>query len=58
MLSRFSASGGGGDAFLHLLARIAVEGVAFDHRSGDPFAPETKEHFGELSAFFDRHLAK
>jgi len=24
---------------------------------GDPDAPETKEHFGELTAFFDKYLA-
>jgi acetyl esterase/lipase len=34
------------------------EGQSHAQYAGDPFAPETKEHFGELTAFFDRHLAK
>ena len=34
------------------------EGQSHGQYAGDPYAPETKEHFGELAAFFDRHLAK
>jgi len=34
------------------------EGQSHAQYAGDPNAPETKEHFAELSAFFDRHLAK
>ena len=34
------------------------EGQSHAQYAGDPYAPETKEHFGELAAFFDRHLAK
>jgi monoterpene epsilon-lactone hydrolase len=34
------------------------EGQSHAQYAGDPDAPETKEHFGELTAFFDRHLAK
>jgi acetyl esterase/lipase len=34
------------------------EGQSHAQYAGDPFAPETKEHFGELAAFFDKHLAK
>ena len=34
------------------------EGQSHGQYGVDPFAPETKEHFGELAAFFDRHLAK
>jgi monoterpene epsilon-lactone hydrolase len=34
------------------------EGQSHAQYAGDPDAAETKEHFGELTAFFDRHLAK
>jgi acetyl esterase/lipase len=34
------------------------EGQSHAQYAGDAFAPETREHFGELAAFFDRHLAK
>jgi epsilon-lactone hydrolase len=34
------------------------EGQSHAQYAGDPDAPETKEHFGELTAFFDKHLAK
>src|SRR5215470_7088339 len=34
------------------------EGQSHAQYAGDPFAPETKEHFGELAAFFDKYLAK
>ena len=34
------------------------EGQSHAQYAGDAFAPETKEHFAELAAFFDRHLAK
>src|SRR5436190_1957800 len=34
------------------------EGQSHAQYAGDPSAPETKEHFGELAAFFDKHLAK
>jgi epsilon-lactone hydrolase len=34
------------------------EGQSHAQYAGDAYAPETKEHFGELAAFFDRHLAK
>ena len=34
------------------------EGQSHAQYTGDPDAPETKEHFGELTAFFDRYLAK
>ena len=34
------------------------EGQSHAQYAGDPHAPETKEHFGELAAFFDKHLAK
>lgn len=34
------------------------EGQSHAQYAGDPYAPETKEHFGELAAFFDKHLAK
>ena len=34
------------------------EGQSHAQYAGDPDAPETKEHFGELTAFFDRYLAK
>jgi monoterpene epsilon-lactone hydrolase len=34
------------------------EGQSHAQYAADPDAPETKDHFGELTAFFDRHLAK
>jgi monoterpene epsilon-lactone hydrolase len=34
------------------------EGQSHAQYAGDPEAPETKEHFGELTAFFDKNLAK
>jgi acetyl esterase/lipase len=34
------------------------EGQSHAQYAGDADAPETKEHFGELAAFFDRYLAK
>jgi len=34
------------------------EGQSHAQYAGDAFAPETKEHFGELAAFFDKYLAK
>jgi monoterpene epsilon-lactone hydrolase len=34
------------------------EGQSHAQYAGDPNAPETKEHFGELTAFFDKYLAK
>jgi acetyl esterase/lipase len=34
------------------------EGQSHAQYAGDAYAPETKEHFGELAAFFDRHLGK
>lgn len=34
------------------------EGQSHAQYAGDPDAPETREHFGELTVFFDRHLAK
>ena len=34
------------------------EGQSHAQYAGDPDAPETKEHFGELTNFFDRYLAK
>jgi epsilon-lactone hydrolase len=34
------------------------EGQSHAQYAGDPDAPETREHFGELTAFFDRYLAK
>ena len=34
------------------------EGQSHAQYAGDPDAPETKEHFGELAAFFDKYLAK
>ena len=33
------------------------EGQSHAQYAGDPDAPETKEHFGELTAFFDKYLA-
>jgi len=34
------------------------EGQSHAQYAGDPSAPETKEHFAELTAFFDKYLAK
>jgi epsilon-lactone hydrolase len=34
------------------------EGQSHAQYAGDPDAPETREHFGELAAFFDKYLAK
>src|ERR1700761_8710127 len=34
------------------------EGQSHAQYAGDADAPETREHFGELTAFFDRYLAK
>ena len=34
------------------------EGQSHAQYAGDPNAPETKEHFGELAVFFDKYLAK
>jgi epsilon-lactone hydrolase len=34
------------------------EGQSHAQYAGDPDAPETKEHFGELTLFFDKYLAK
>jgi epsilon-lactone hydrolase len=34
------------------------EGQSHAQYAGDPDAPETKDHFGELTAFFDKYLAK
>jgi len=34
------------------------EGQSHAQYAGDTNAPETKEHFGELTAFFDKYLAK
>jgi acetyl esterase/lipase len=34
------------------------EGQSHAQYAGDPDAPETKEHFGELTKFFDRYLGK
>ena len=34
------------------------EGQSHAQYAGDPDAPETKEHFGELTMFFDKYLAK
>jgi monoterpene epsilon-lactone hydrolase len=34
------------------------EGQSHAQYAGDADAPETKEHFGELTAFFDKYLAK
>jgi len=34
------------------------EGQSHAQYLGDPDAPETKEHFGELAAFFDKYLAR
>jgi epsilon-lactone hydrolase len=43
----------GVEAELHVF-----EGQSHAQYAGDPFAPETKEHFEELAKFFDRHLVK
>ena len=34
------------------------EGQSHGQYGGDPAAPETKEHFGELTKFFDKYLGK
>jgi len=34
------------------------EGQSHAQYAGDAYAPETKEHFAELAAFFDKYLAK
>lgn len=34
------------------------EGQSHAQYYADPYGPETKEHFAELTAFFDRHLGK
>jgi monoterpene epsilon-lactone hydrolase len=34
------------------------EGQSHAQYAGDPYAPETKEHFAELAAFFDKYLGK
>ena len=34
------------------------EGQSHAQYAGDSDAPETKEQFGELTAFFDKYLAK
>jgi epsilon-lactone hydrolase len=34
------------------------EGQSHAQYAGDAYAPETKEHFGELAAFFDKYLGK
>jgi acetyl esterase/lipase len=34
------------------------EGQSHAQYAGDPWAPETKEHFEELARFFDRYLAR
>jgi monoterpene epsilon-lactone hydrolase len=43
----------GVEAELHVF-----EGQSHAQYAGDPYAPETKEHFGELARFFDKHLAR
>jgi epsilon-lactone hydrolase len=43
----------GVEAELHVF-----EGQSHAQYAADPLAPETKEHFGELARFFDRHLAR
>jgi epsilon-lactone hydrolase len=43
----------GVEADLHVF-----EGQSHNQYTTDPNAPETKEHFDELTRFFDRHLAK
>jgi monoterpene epsilon-lactone hydrolase len=43
----------GGVADLHVF-----EGQSHAQYAGDPDAPETREHFGELTAFFNKYLAK
>ena len=37
---------------------VVFEGFAHAQYLFDPQAPETREMFGEVTAFFDRHLAK
>jgi acetyl esterase/lipase len=39
-------------------ALVVFEGLSHAHWYRDVDAPETKEHFGELAQFFDRHLAR
>src|SRR5205085_2739234 len=34
------------------------EGQSHAQYAGHPYAPETKEHFGELAAFYDKYLGK
>jgi epsilon-lactone hydrolase len=34
------------------------EGMSHAQYNFDPYAPETKETFGEIARFFDKHLAK
>lgn len=34
------------------------EGMSHAQYNSDPYAPETKEIFGEIATFFDKHLAK
>ena len=34
------------------------EGMSHAQYNFDPFAPETKEAFGEIARFFDKHLGK
>jgi acetyl esterase/lipase len=34
------------------------EGQSHAQYAGDPDAPETRDHFGELTAFFDKYLAR
>ena len=42
-----------------IVAELHVfEGQSHAQYAGDPGAAETREHFGELTAFFDRYLAK
>jgi acetyl esterase/lipase len=43
----------GVEADLHVF-----EGQSHAQYAGDPYAPETKEHFGEVARFFEKHLAK
>ena len=43
----------GVEAELHVF-----EGQSHAQYYADPYAPETKEHFRELTQFFDKHLAK
>jgi epsilon-lactone hydrolase len=43
----------GVEADLHVF-----EGQSHAQYAGDPYAPETKEHFGEVARFFEKHLAR